>query len=79
MCPEGGSQGSCGAASYFIEMTGRKHWAALFKDYSDERLREFLANATKLEREATDTLGRTVHRDRRLAAARELRRRGLGA
>jgi hypothetical protein len=46
-------------------------------DYSDEQLREFQTEALRDERGANNLLSRQIHRKRRLAADREIRRRGL--
>ena len=56
----------------------KQHWIKLFSKYSDEKLAAFVADARTQEDAATEALGRSVHRKRRLAGEKELRRRQTG-
>jgi len=57
-------------------VSSRKHWAGLFKDYSDEELLAYWSWARELER-TPDNAAPNVHRKMRLAAERELRKRRI--
>jgi hypothetical protein len=56
-------------------VTNRRHWLALFRDKSDEYLQAFLSDAQYGEQHADAAWAKAVHRKRRLAAEREIRRR----
>jgi len=49
----------------------------VWKDYSDEKIREIHAEASAIEARTNNVFSRRVHRKRRLEAERELRRRGM--
>ena len=56
----------------------RKYWATYFKGQSDAEVLSFLADAIESDARATVRDGRrSLHTDRRLAAERELRKRGF--